>query len=431
MPLRLLFRRAFGPLFATQFCGAFNDNLFKSAFMLMVAFQGRSVGGLPPGLMLNLVAAVFILPFLLFSVTAGECADKWDKARITRLLKLVEVGLMTFGGWGLYAHQAGAILAVIFLLGCHSAFFGPVKFAILPQHLPPHQWSLGNGWIEMGTFAAILLGTNLGGFLMAGGSAGGGVAAGVLAVALAGYGFSRVIPDAPAPSPALRLSRNPAREAWRQLRLAAADRTLLVAMLGNSWFWFFGSVFLTQFPAYTRDTLGGTETVVTLLWTALALAVGAGSLASGLFGAGRWRSAGVPLGGAGMTFAACDLARAGAPAAGSGGVAAFLHGLGGTHVLLDTVLLGLFAGAYIVPLYSLIQARTPAPERARILGTTNFLNALFMVVSALWAMGLLSLGMGIPQLFLATGLLNAAVLAVMTVASPSLLQGLWPGGRGR
>ena len=430
MPLRLLFQRAFGPLFATQFCGAFNDNLFKSAFMLMVAFEGRSVGGLSPGLMVNAVAAVFILPFLLFSVTAGECADKWDKARMTRLIKLLEVALMAFGAWALMAHQAGAMLVVVFLLGCHSTFFGPIKFALLPQHLPDHQWSLGNGWIELGTFAAILLGTNLGGLLMAWGEPGrGGVALAVLAVALAGYGFSRHIPAAPAPDPGLSLSRNPLREAWRQLRVAAADRTLLAAMLGNSWFWCFGSVFLTQFPAYTRDTLGGTETVVTLLWTGLALAVGTGSLLSGLCGQGRWRWAGVSVGGAGMTLAACDLAGAqGAVAvAGSRDAGAFLHSLSGLHVLADTVLVGLFAGAYIVPLYSLIQSRTAASERARILGTTNFLNALFMVGAALWAMALLSRGLTIPQLFFATGVLNAVVLAALVLGSPLLLQGLWPG----
>ena len=426
MPLRLLFQRRFGPLFVTQFCGAFNDNLFKNAVVLMVAFGGPTVAGLGPGLVINGIAALFILPFLLFSVTAGECADKWDKARLTRAIKLLEVALMTAGAAALVTQHLGAMLLVIFLLGCHSTFFGPVKFALLPQHLPPHQWSLGNGWIEMGTFTAILLGTNLGGILMGWGPAGRPwVAGAVLVVALAGYAASRAIPAAPPPSPELRFSANPLREAWRQLRMAARDRTLLVAMLGNSWFWCYGATFLTQLPVYTREVLGGAETLVTLLWTGLTLSVGTGSLLAGAALRGRWQWSAVPLGGLGMTLGACDLAGVQGPAVLPAHLPlpVFLHSALGGHVLLDTLGIGFSAGLYIVPLYSLIQGRTPVALRARVLGTTNLLNALFMVLSALGAGTLLGLGCTLPQLFLATGVLNALVLGGMVLGSPLLLRG--------
>ncbi len=430
--MRLLLQRRFGPLFATQFCGAFNDNLYKNAFILMVAFEGRSFAGIAPELLINAIAALFILPFLLFSITAGECADKWDKARLTRFIKLFELGLMGVGAIALVTHQVGIILLAIFLLGCHSTFFGPIKFALLPQHLPGDVLMPANGWIEMGTFAAILLGTNLGGMLMSLGEAGRWLVAGaVLVTALAGYGFSRLIPDAPPAAPDLRFSFNPLREAWRHLAQAAQDRVVLVAMLGNSWFWFYGATFLTQFPAYTRDTLGGTEAVVTLLWTVLTLAVGVGSLMSGWLSRGRLGLSLIPLGGLGMTLLAMDLATAhGTIAApGSYDVAGFVHTVRGLHVMADTALMGLCAGAYIVPLYVLIQARTHEAQRARMMGTTNMLNALFMVLASLLAMAMLSRGLTIPELFLWTGVLNAGVLGAMVLASPVLLQGLTSGLR--
>jgi len=430
--LKLLWQRRFGPLFATQFCGAFNDNLYKNAFILMVAFEGQAFAGIAPELLINAIAALFILPFLLFSVTAGECADKWDKARLIRLIKLFELGLMGVGAAALVTHQVGWILLVIFLLGCHSTFFGPLKFALLPQHLPGEALMSANGWIEMGTFAAILLGTNLGGLLMGQGQTGRWLVAGlVLAVALVGYGFSRLIPAAPSAIPELRFSLNPVREAWRHLGQAARDRVVLVAMLGNSWFWFYGATFLTQFPAYTRDTLGGTEAVVTLLWTVLTLAVGMGSLLGGWLARGRLGFGLIPLGGLGMTLLAMDLATAHGTIAGPGtyDVVAFMASFRGMHVMADTALMGMFAGAYIVPLYVLIQTRSHESHRARMMGTTNMLNALFMVAASLLAMGMLSHGFTVPELFLWTGVLNAAVLALMVLMSPMLLRGFMAGFR--
>ncbi|MDE2259840.1 MAG: MFS transporter [Betaproteobacteria bacterium] len=425
-------QRCFGPLFVTQFCGALNDNLYKNAFILMIAFEGHAFAGIEPSLLINAIAALFILPFLLFSITAGECADKWDKARITRFIKLFELGLMSIGAAALVMHQVGLILLVIFFLGCHSTFFGPVKFALLPQHLPGEALMQGNGWIEMGTFTAILLGTNLGGVLMSQGQTGRWLVAGtVLGVALVGYGFSRFIPAAPSVMPDLRFSLNPVREAWRHLGHAAQDRVVLVAILGNSWFWFYGSTFLTQFPAYTRDTLGGTETVVTLLWTVLTLAVGIGSLMSGFLARGRLGLGMIPLGGVGMTLVPMDLATAhGAISTpGTYDVGAFILGFRGLHVMADTALMGIFAGWYIVPLYVLIQTRSHESLRARMMGTTNMLNALFMVVASLLAMTMLAHGFAVPELFLWTGVLNAVVLGAMVMASPLLLRNFATGFR--
>ncbi len=398
----------------------------------MIAFEGQSFAGIEPSLLINAIAALFILPFLLFSITAGECADKWDKAQITRFIKLFELGLMIVGASALLTHQVGLILLVIFFLGCHSTFFGPVKFALLPQHLSGDALMQGNGWIEMGTFTAILLGTNLGGLLMSQGQTGHWLVAGtVLGVALVGYGFSRFIPEAPSVMPGLRFSLNPVREAWRHLGHAAQDRVVLVAMLGNSWFWFYGATFLTQFPAYTRDTLGGTETVVTLLWTVLTLAVGIGSLMSGFLARGRLGLGMIPLGGVGMTLVPMNLATAHGAISASGtyDVSAFVMSFRGLHVMVDTALMGIFAGWYIVPLYVLIQTRSPESQRARMMGTTNMLNALFMVVASLLAMTMLTHGFAIPELFLWTGVLNAVVLGAMVVASPLLLRNFTTGFR--
>ena len=425
--MNLLLQRRFGPLFFTQFCGAYNDNLYKNALIILIAFEGQSFFGMPPALLINLVAALFILPFLLFSVTAGECADKWDKARLMRLIKLLEIILMAVGALSLITHQLILVLLVIFLLGCHSAFFGPLKFAILPQHVPVDQLLLANGWVEMGTFVAILLGTNVGGLLMGAGEAGRmAVAVLVLLVAITGYGFSRAIPPAPSAMPDLRLSVNPLGEAWRNLRRAGADRVVLVALLGNSWFWFYGATFLTQFPSYTRDTLGATEAVVTLLWTVLTLAVGTGSLMGARLARGKLGYALVPLGGLGMTFFAMDLASAHGVvmSVGSFTVMAFISSLRGVHVVVDTALIGFSAGAYIVPLYVLIQSRTAETHRARMMGTTNLLNALFMVVASLLAVWLLGKGFTIPNLFLMVGVINAVALAALVLACPMLLSGM-------
>jgi MFS family permease len=425
--LSLLFERRFGPLFATQFCGALNDNLFKNALIVMIAYAGRPFFGLEPALLVNAIAAIFILPFLLFSVTAGECADKWDKARVTRVIKLLEIALMAVGAVALVFQNMAIILVVIFLLGCHSTFFGPIKFAILPQHLPQRMLAIGNGWVEMGTFVAILLGTNLGAILMSLGEAGQRIVAALtLVIALTGYAASRAIPSAPSTVPGLRFSRNPLGEAWRSLSMASKDRVVLAAMLGNSWFWFYGATFLTQFPAYSRDTLGGSESVVTLLWTVLTLAVGSGSLLCARLSSGRLGFSTALLGGLGMTFFAMDLATAHETVAlpGSYGAAAFLQTFRGLHVAADTALLGVSAGFFIVPLYVLIQSRTPESHRARMMGTTNLLNALFMVVSAVMAMLFLAGGRRtIPELFLWTGVVNALAIAGLVMACPLLLEG--------
>ena len=389
--MNLLLQRRFGPLFFTQFCGAFNDNLYKNALIILIAFEGQSFFGMPPALLINLVAALFILPFLLFSVTAGECADKWDKARLMRLIKLLEIILMAVGALSLITHQLILVLLVIFLLGCHSAFFGPLKFAILPQHVPVDQLLLANGWVEMGTFVAFLLGTNVGGLLMGAGEAGRmAVAVLVLLVAITGYGFSRAIPPAPSAMPDLRLSVNPLGEAWRNLRRAGADRVVLVA------------------------------------WTVLTLAVGTGSLMGARLARGKLGYALVPLGGLGMTFFAMDLASAHGVvmSVGSFTVMDFISSLRGVHVVVDTALIGFSAGAYIVPLYVLIQSRTAETHRARMMGTTNLLNALFMVVASLLAVWLLGKGFTIPNLFLMVGVINAVALAALVLACPMLLSGM-------
>ena len=421
---RLLGERRFGPFFATQFLGAFNDNVLKNALVILIAFQAAGLAGLAPEVMVNIAGGVFILPFFLFSATAGQLADKYDKARIMRLVKLAEIGIMALAAVGFVRGDVTLLLAALFLMGLHSTVFGPVKYSILPQTLDRRELVGGNALVETGTSLAILAGTILGGLLIARPS---GptvlVPAAMLAVAALGYAASRLVPPAPPPSPDLRIDWNPVTETWRNLRFARQNRTVFLSILGVSWFWFYGALLLAQFPAFAKTWLGGDEGVATLLFTILSVGIGIGSLLCERMSGHKVELGLVPLGSIGLTLFAFDLflATPSAPADALSGVSAFLARPGSIRVLVDVALIGLFAGFFIVPLYALIQSRSDPAHQSRIIAGNNIVNAAFMVVAALLGAGLLHFGATVPQLFLVTALLNAAVAAFIFSLVPEFL----------
>ncbi|MDE2121939.1 MAG: MFS transporter, partial [Betaproteobacteria bacterium] len=283
----LLRQRRFAPFFWTQFGGAANDNLFKFAFTVMVTYRAREVGGLSPGLMVNLIAALYILPFVLFSATSGQLSDKWPKDLLMRRVKLLEIAIMALALWGFVAGSLAALLVCTLGMGLHSTLFGPAKYAYLPQHLGEAELTGGNGMTEMGTFVAILLGNLAGGLLM--GWRQGPLLAGTacVLVAVAGWAASRRIPPTPALEPELTVRWNPWRETLRNLRLAARDPVLLQALLAISWMWFYGVAFLTQFPVLAKHVLHGDEQVASLLLVVFSVGVGLGSLACEWLARGR------------------------------------------------------------------------------------------------------------------------------------------------
>lgn len=420
----LMRERRFLPFFMTQFLGAFNDNVFKNALVILLTFEAAQWSWLDAVTLVNLCAGIFILPFFLFSATAGQLADKYEKTRLIRFVKLFEIAIMLLASAGFFMKSLALLLGALFLMGTHSTLFGPVKYAILPQHLKEHELIGGNALVESGTFVAILLGT-VGGGVLVGLPQGalGWVSATAVGVAAAGYVVSRFIPAAPAAAPALRINWNPLTETWRNFQFTRGNRTVFLSILGISWFWFYGALFLSQFPAYAKDVLGGNEQVVTLLLTVFSIGIGVGSLLCERLSGHKVEIGLVPLGSIGLTLFAADLFFA-TPAQMSQiglGAPAFLAQPGTWHVLADLLLIGIFGGLYIVPLYALVQSRSEQHHRSRVIAGNNILNAFFMVLAAGVAIGLLKAGLTIPQLFLVTALLNAGVALYIYKLVPEFL----------
>ena len=420
----LLTQRRFAPFFWVQFLGAGNDNLFKFAFTVMVTYQ-LQVSWLPASQAGLVIGALFVLPFLLFSATSGQLADKLDKALLIRFVKTLEIVIMAFAGWGFVQHHVPALLACVFLMGLHSTLFGPVKFAYLPQHLSERELTGGNGMVEMGTFVAILLGQLAGGLLVAMPAHGAqyAAAAACVGVAVLGRIVAQAVPTSPATDPGLVINWNPFTETWRNLKLAHGNVVVFRSLLGISWMWFFGAVFLSMFPAFARDVLHGDEHVASLLLVVFSIGIGMGALLCEVMSRRHVEIGLVPLGAMGMSVFAIDLyfAARGLPPAVLLTVSQFLAAPAHWRVMADLGLLALFAGVYSVPMYALIQLRSQASHRARIIAANNILNALFMIVSALGVGLLLSLGFSIPQVFLVVGLLNALVALYIFMLVPEYL----------
>ncbi len=420
----LMRERRFAPFFWTQFLGAANDNVFKNALVIFVAFQAAGMTSMDPNTLVNLAGAVFIAPFMLLSAMGGQLADKFEKSRLIRAIKLFEIAIMAVGLAGFWMRDLATLFVALALMGVHSTLFGPVKYAILPQHLKPEELVGGNGLVEMGTFVAILAGTIAGG-LVVGTGPNGPLWAGSLAIAIAvaGWFTSRAIPETPAVDPALAFAWNPFTETWRNLVFASRNRVVWLSMMGISWFWFYGAVFLAQFAGFARDHLGGDETVVTALLALFSVGVGTGSLLCERMSRRRVELGLVPFGSIGLTLFAVDLwfASRGLAASSIAGLDVFVANPAHWRVAADLVLIGVFGGFYIVPLYALIQERSEPSHRSRIIAANNILNAVFMVMAALAAILLLKAGLSMPDLFLVTGLMNAAVALFIYLLVPEFL----------
>jgi 1-acyl-sn-glycerol-3-phosphate acyltransferase len=420
----LLTQRRFGPFFWTQFLGAGNDNLFKYAFTVLVTYQ-LSISWLEPKMAGLIIGAVFILPFLLFSATSGQLADKYDKTRLIRFVKTLEILIMALAAWGFGAKNVPVLLACTFLMGLHSTLFGPVKYAYLPSHLNERELTGGNGMIEMGTFVAILLGTVCAGILVGIPQVGPEIVSGAcFTLAVLGRITAQLVPPTPATDPGLKINWNPFSETWRNLKLAHENVVVFRSLLGISWMWAFGAMFLSQFPSFAKEVLGGSPNVATLLLVVFSVGIGVGSLLCETLSRRHVEIGLVPFGAIGMSVFAIDLyfaSRSITQGSEPLSIATFVAHGHNWRVMADLLLLSLFAGLYSVPMYALIQLRAQASHRARIIAANNILNALFMIASSLIAAALLAAGFTIPQLFLITGLANAVVALYIFLLVPEYL----------
>ena len=421
---RLLVERRFGPFFGVQFLGAMNDNVFKQALVILLAYQTASFTTLSSDVLQNIAQALFVLPFFLFSATAGQLADKYEKSRLITVTVAIELAVMALGAMGFYLKSLPLLFVALFLGGVQSALFGPVKYAILPQHLKESEIVGGNGLVEMGTSVAILVGMIYGGWLVAQGDWGiGAVAISTMLISLLGIGLSRMVPKAPAAEPELRINWNPVTETWRNLAFTRRNRTVFLSIMGISWFWFYGSMAITQFPNLSKNVLAGSEHIVTLLLVVFSIGIGVGSLLCERLSGHKVEIGLVPFGSIGMTVFGIDLwlATSGHMAHGPVALGEFLRDPGHWRILADLLFLGMFGGFYIVPLYALVQMRSEPSHRSRIIAGNNIINALFMVAAAGLAVGLFSAGVTIPQIFLVTALMNAAVAVFIYTLVPEFL----------
>ncbi len=421
----LLVQKRFGPYFLTQFLGAFNDNVFKSALLLLIAFQAVDRLVVSSNTLINLSAGLFVLPFFLFSSTAGQLADKFEKSLLVRSIKLMEIFIMMMAAFAFWLDSIIALIALLFMMGVQSSLFGPVKYGILPQILDEDELLGGNGLVETGTFLAILLGTACGGVLISIDNDGRLLVAGVvIVIAVAGYVSSLGMPAVKPVDPAMKINWNPITETWHIMGYAREKRVLFMAIVGISWFWFIGATYLAQLPNYSRFYLSGDEEVVTLLLALFSIGVGSGSLLCERLSQRRIDVGLVPFGALGISLFGLDLALLD-PAESGGALmnaANWLSSPGALRVILDILLLGMFGGFYIVPLYAWVQNNSHPAHRARVIAANNVLNALFMVVSAAIAISVLASGWSIGDLFVLVSVLNLIVLTGMCLRAPEFMQ---------
>lgn len=403
--------RRFTPMFFTQFLGAFNDNVFKQALILVLTYSAASQIGIEVSILNNLAAMLFILPYFLFSAVAGQLADKYEKSKLTQLIKILELVIMAIATVGFVFELYWLLFVALFLMGTHSTFFGPIKYAYLPQSMHDDELVGANGLFQMGTSLAILLGMIIAGFLAQLSNSLYWVSACVLVVAILGYFAARFIPHTPAMQPGLKINWNIFITSFATIKYLYSIPFLFFIILGNSWFWFYGATFLTQTPEFSKVILHGNEAVVIFLLTLFSVGVSIGSLLCKSLTKNKVGLTLLPFGIAGLSIFAIDLYLSlsaldiDANALFGIGELAQIHG--SWRVFFDLFMLGFSGGLYIVPLYASMQAYAPQSHRARIVGANNIFNALFMVTSAIFAIVILNvLKLSLPQLFMITGILN-------------------------
>jgi acyl-[acyl-carrier-protein]-phospholipid O-acyltransferase / long-chain-fatty-acid--[acyl-carrier-protein] ligase len=403
--------KRFLPLFTTQFLGAFNDNLLKNALVMLITYKlATEENG--SQLLVTAAAAIFILPYFLFSATAGQVSDKIERGKVTRIIKLVEIIIMIAASIGFYLSSVWFLMFVLFMMGVHSTFFGPIKFALLPQHLRDDELLLGNAYIEAGSFLAILLGTILGGVLVLEKQGAFLVSAALLLVAIFGYISSLYIPNAPAPEPDIVIGKNIWKETWKIVDFSRENKRVFRCIIGISWFWLVGATYLSQFPPYVKDILFAESSVVTLFLTIFSVGIGIGSLLCNKLLKGEIKSTYVPVAMLGMTIFGIDLYFASMHDITSTTLISlkeFVSSLPRLRILFDLLLIAISAGIYIVPLYAIMQHDSDVSHRARIIAANNVMNAIFMVAAALITLVMLASHFTIPQVFLFMAIGNGLV----------------------
>ena len=422
----LLKTRRFLPLFITQFLGAFNDNVYKNALVILITYVVAEKAGLNSQIMVTAAAGIFILPFFLFSATAGQLADKYEKAFLVRIIKLVEIVLMIGATVGFYMESVWVLMTILFLMGTQSTFFGPIKYGILPEKIKEDELIGGNGLIEAGTFVSILVGTLVGGLLILAENGVLMISGMVIFIAIIGWVSSFYIPEGRPAAPKLKVDYNFLRETWVIVSHAKQNREIFLSILGISWFWLVGATFLAQFPTYSKDIIGGNEQLVTLFLSVFTIGVGMGSLLCNQLLKGEVEATFVPLAIIGVTVFTVDLYFASQYMFTNGsveliGAAAFLSHLSSWRILADMFMISVCSGIYIVPLYAIIQARSEPNYRSRIIASNNILNALFMVISAIGTVAMLTVGFNVNQVFLSIAILNGAVAIYACQLLPAAL----------
>ena len=410
----LLGTRRFLPMFVTQFFGALNDNVYKQSLLLVITYglinqQSASVSTLN-----NLAALLFILPYFIFSATAGQIADKYERSQLVRGIKILEIVIMLIGSAGFLLGHLWLLLTALFLMGVHSTFFGPIKYAILPEILRPNELMSGNALFQSGTSIAILIGMILGGAVI---SASDGnlfwISLTVVTIAVLGYISSRFVLKQNVTSPDIKIDWNFFRTSFQTLKYAKSLPIIFIILLGNSWYWFYGATYLTQIPQLTQQNLHASENVVSLLLTFFSVGIGVGSLLCRKIGGTEVNLKMVPVGAIGLTVFAFYLAASLAFVPEHSGKVlglkdVFTQGWSYYHVMLAVTLLGISGGFYIVPLYAMMQAFSPRSHRARVVAANNILNAVFMVSSAIFSIIILSIfKIDIKILFSITAILSA------------------------
>ncbi|MEX2480915.1 MAG: MFS transporter [Gammaproteobacteria bacterium] len=417
----LIRSRRFAPLFITQFLGAFNDNVFRFALVIFVTFTVAAQTGMDTRMLVVLTGGIFILPFFLFSALAGELADKYEKSRLIRLIKSAEIAIMGLGAIGFWISSYPFLLAVLFLMGMQSTFFGPLKYGVLPQHLTAEELTGGNGLIQLGTYVAILVGGMTGGLLASLGTAAPmAIIACVIGIAGVGRIASGYIPTAVPNDASIIIDKNLLRSTWRIVYESSRDRGVFTLILLISLFWFAGATYLSVIPTYGKVLLGANEQAVTLLSTGFTLGIGIGSLACEKLSRSRIELGLVPLAALLMSLAAADVWLAGTPTPGAASLTLasfFTHGPA-VRMFVDLTLVGTGGALYIVPLYAALQNRVPPQRCSRMLAALNITNALFMVASAGFTMALYAFGVSIPGVFAAVAALTLCGMVAGMLALP-------------
>ena len=400
-----------------------NDNIIKQALIVMIIFSLLDSSDMDPGILVTVAAGIFILPFFLFSATAGQIADKFEKSASIQRIKFVEILIMATACFGFYLSNTWFLILVLFLMGTQSSFFGPLKYGILPNHLKERELIGGNALIETGTFLAILIGTIIGGLLIVIENGTAIISTILFLIALVGWAVSRSIPTAAAADPNLKINYNILQEIGRMMGRARQTRTVFLSIIGISWFWLVGATFLSQFPNYSKTLLGGNASVVTLFMFTFSLGIGIGSYGCTKLLKGVISAKYVPLSAFALTvfiidlyFASVDLS---APGDALITASDFLNTPTNLRILFDLAAISICGGLYTVPLYAILQNDSDPRKRSRIIAANNLMNALFMVVGAIVATTMLALDWTIPEVFLSLAIANCFVGLYITRLLPS------------